>query len=57
MDGKICMINAEKLINTFPWKYAKWRDWNSERALKRYFDNKDKTSNQWKVYYEKKDKI
>ena len=54
MDTKICsMCNIEKHISNFYKKYSECRDCNRERGLKRYYENKDKISNQQKIYYEK----
>ena len=54
MDTKTCTIcNFEKDINNFYKKYSECRDCNRARGLKRYYENKDKISNQQKVYYEK----
>ena len=54
MDTKICTIcTIEKDINNFYKKYSKCTDCNRARGLKRYYENKDKISNQQKVYYEK----
>ena len=54
MDNKTCtMCNIEKHINNFYKKYSECRDCNSARVLKRYYENKDKISNQQKVHYEK----
>ena len=54
MDTKICsMCNTEKHINNFYKKYSECRDCNRARGLKRYNENKDKISNQQKIYYEK----
>ena len=54
MDTKICTIcTFEKDINNFYKKYTECIDCNRARGLKRYYENKDKTSNQQKVYYEK----
>ena len=56
-DSKICTIcNIEKQINNFWRKYSGRKDCKSRRGLKRYYDNKDKISNQRKLYYEKKNK-
>ena len=55
MDTKTCtMSNIEKHINNFYKKYSERRDCNRARGLKRYYENKDKISNQQKIYYEKK---
>ena len=54
MDIKICsMCKIEKHINNFYKKYSECRDCNRARGLKRYYENKDKISNQQKKYYEK----
>ena len=54
MDTKTCtMCNIEKHINNFYKKYSECRDCNRARGLKRYYENKDKISNQQKIYYEK----
>ena len=54
MDNKICsMCKIEKHINNFYKKYSECRDCNRTRGLKRYYENKDKISNQQKIYYEK----
>ena len=54
MDTKMCtMCNIEKHINNFYKKYSECRDCNRARGLKRYYENKDKISNQQQIYYEK----
>ena len=54
MDTKMCTIcNIEKHINNFYKKYTECIDCNRVRGLKRYYENKDKISNQQKIYYEK----
>ena len=54
MDTKTCtMCNIEKHINNFYKKYTECIDCNRARGLKRYYENKDKISNQQKIYYEK----
>ena len=54
METKFCtMCNIEKHINDFYKKYSECRDCNRTRGLKRYYENKDKISNQQKIYYEK----
>ena len=54
MDTKKCtMCNIEKHINNFYQKYLECRDCNRTRGLKRYYENRNKISNQQKVYYEK----
>ena len=54
MNTQMCTIcKIEKHINNFYKKYSECRDCNRTRGLKRYYENKDKISNQQKVYYEK----
>ena len=54
MDTKMCTIcNIEKHLNNFYKKYTECIECNRARELKRYYENKDKISNQQKVYYEK----
>ena len=54
MDTEKCtMCNNEKHINNFYKKYSEYRDCNRTRGLKRFYENKDKISNQQKIYYEK----
>ena len=59
MDNKIrvvCII--EKSIDNFYNKYRECKQCNIKRSTKRYNDNKDKISNQQKIYYEKnRDKL
>ena len=50
MDTKRCTrCKIEKHINNFFKKYSDWRDYNRERGLKRYYENKDKISKQQKI--------
>ena len=54
MDTKTCtMCNIEKQINKFYKKCSECRDCNRARGLKRFYENKNKISNQQKIYYEK----
>ena len=54
MESKICtQCDIEKDINNFYKKYSECIDCNRGRGLKRYYENKDKISNQQKIYYEK----
>ena len=54
MDTKMCTIcNIEKHTNNFYKKYTECIDCNRARGLKRYYENKDKISNQQKAYYER----
>ena len=55
MDTKTCTISkSEKHNNNVYKKYSEIRDCNRGRGLKRYYENKDKISNQQKIFYEKK---
>ena len=55
MNTKVCTIcNIEKDINNFYKKYSECINCNRTRGLKRYYEIKDKISNQQKIYYEKK---
>ena len=55
MEGKTCtMYNMEKHINNFYKTYSECKGCNRTRGLKRYYENKDKISNQQKLFYEKK---
>ena len=50
----MCTIcNIEKHTNNFYKKYTECIDCNRARGLKRYYENKDRISNQQKIYYEK----
>ena len=54
MDNKICVVcNIEKSINNFYKKYRECKQCNIERSMRRYYENKDKLSNQRKIYFEK----
>ena len=54
MDTKTCTIcKIENHINNFYKKSSECRDCNRTRGLKRYYENKDKISNQQKIFYEK----
>ena len=54
MDTKMCTIcNIEKHTNHFYKQDTECIDCNRARGLKRYYESKDKISNQQKVYYEK----
>ena len=55
MESKTCtQYNIEKHINNFYKKYSECKDCNIKRGVKRYFDNKDKTSIQQNLSYERK---
>ena len=54
MNTEMCLIcNIGKDVNKFYEKYSECIDCNRARGLKRYYENKDKISNQQKLYYEK----
>ena len=54
MGTKTCSkCSIEKHINNFYKKYSECRDCNRTRGLKRFYENKDKISNQQRLYYEK----
>ena len=54
MDRKICVVcNTEKSIDNFYNKYRECKPCNIKRSTRRYFENKEKISNQHKLYYEK----
>ena len=47
MEGKIRVIcNTEKSIDNFYNKYRECKPCNFKRSTKRYYENKDKISNQ-----------
>ena len=51
MDTKTCsMCNIGKHINNFYKKHSECKACNCARRLERYYDNKDKLSNQQKKY-------
>ena len=45
------MCNTEKHTNNFYKKYSKCTGCNRARGLKRYYEKKDKTSIQQKLYH------
>ena len=54
MDSEVCVVcNNEKSIDNFYNKYRECKQCNIKRSMKRYYENKDKLSNQRKLYYEK----
>ena len=54
MDTKICVVcNIEKSIDNFYNKYRECKPCIIKRSTRRYFENKEKISNQHKLYYEK----
>ena len=53
MDSKVCVVcNIEKSIDNFHNKYRECKQCNIKRSMKRYYENKDKLSNQRKFFYE-----
>ena len=47
MESKDCVIcNTEKSIDNFYNKYQECKPCNIQRSMKRYYENKDKLSNQ-----------
>ena len=54
MDNKVCVIcNTENSIDQFYKTYRECEPCNIERSMKRYYEDKDKLSNERKLYYEK----
>ena len=54
MDSKVCVVcNIEKSIDNFYNKYRECKPCTIQRSMKCYRENKDKLSNQRKLYYEK----
>ena len=54
MESKVCVIcNIEKSIDYFYNKYRECKQCNTQRSMNHYYENKDKPSNQRKIYYEK----
>ena len=54
MDNKTCVVcNIEKSIDNYYNKYKECKQCNIKRSMKRYNDNKDKLSNQRKLYYDR----
>ena len=54
MESKVCVIcNTEKSIDNYYNKYRECKQCNIHRSMRRYYENKDKLSNQRKLYYEK----
>ena len=54
MESKVCVIcNTEKSFDICYNKYRECKHCIFKRSLKRYYQKKDKLSNQRKLYYEK----
>ena len=59
MDSKVCVVcNIEKSNDNFYNKYRECKACNILGSTRRYYENKQKLSNQHKIYYEKnRDKL
>ena len=59
MENKTCTVcTIEKQINNFYKKYSECKACNIKRGVKRYYNNKDKISNEQNIFYEKnRDKL
>ena len=56
MESKFCVIcKTEKCIEYFYNKCRECKPCNIQRSMKRYYEHKDKLSNQRKLCYEKKE--
>ena len=54
MDSKVCVVfNTEKNIDNFYNKYRECKPCKIQRSMNHYYQNKDKRSNQRKLYFEK----
>ena len=54
MDNKVCVVcNIEKSIDNFYNKYRECKPCNILGSTIRYYENKEKISNQHKLYFEK----
>ena len=54
METKVCVVcKTEKNIDNFYNKYRECKPCNIKRSTKRYYENKDKITNQQKLYYER----
>ena len=58
MNSKVCVVcKIEKSFNTFYNKYRECKQCNVKRSTRRYYENKDKISNQKIVYEKNRDKL
>ena len=56
MESKVCVVcNTETSTDNFYNKYRECKQCNIQRSMKRYHENKDKLSNQRRLFYEKKE--
>ena len=54
MDSKVCVVcNIEKSVDKFYNKDRECKQCKNKRSMKCYYENKNKLSNQRKLYYEK----
>ena len=54
MESKVCVIcNTEKSIDNFYNKYRECKPCNIKRSTKRYYENKDKITDQQKYIMKK----
>ena len=54
METKVCVVcKTEKNIDNFYNKYRECKPCNIKRSTRRYYENKDKITNQQKLYYER----
>ena len=54
METKVCVVcKTEKNIDSFYNKYRECKPCSVLRSKRRYYEKKDKLSNQRKLYYEK----
>ena len=54
MERKICTrCNVEKNFEGFYKQHTECKTCNSNRSLKRYYENEDEITNQKKIFYEK----
>ena len=54
MDSKICVVcNIEKSIDNYYNKYRECKQCNIQRSMRRYYENKEKLSDQRKLYFER----
>ena len=54
MDTKVCVVcNIKKSIDNFYNKYRECKRCNILRSTRRYYENREKISNQHEIYYEK----
>ena len=54
MECKVCVVcNTEKSFDNFYNKLRECKQCNIQRSMRLYYENKDKLSNQRKLYYEK----